>query len=93
MRLQLILSALCLGLLAAGPAGAFTIRDSTAFVSTLDQIEASLERAKLSRERLDLSRKNSELEERLEHIRRENRNGDESGTPSRRWLTKLGLSD
>jgi hypothetical protein len=57
------------------------------------EIEASLERAKLSRERLDLSRKNSELEERLEHIRRENRNGDESGAPSRRWLTKLGLSD
>ena len=57
------------------------------------EIEASLERAKLSRERLELARKNSELEEQLEHIRRENRGVDDSGTPSRRWLTKLGLTD
>ncbi len=57
------------------------------------EIEASLERAKLSRERLELAKKNSELEEQLEHIRRENRCVEETGPSSRKWLTKLGLSD
>ncbi len=57
-----------------------------------EEIEASLERAKLSRERLELARKNSDLEEQLEHIRREARQTEESGTSSRRWLAKLGLA-
>ena len=57
------------------------------------EIEASLERAKLSRERLELARKNSELEERLEHLRREARQAEETGPSSRRWLAKLGLAD
>ncbi len=59
------------------------------------EIEASLERAKISRERLELARKNSELEERLEHLRRETRQAEEgtAGGTSRRWLAKLGLSE
>jgi hypothetical protein len=59
------------------------------------EIEASLERAKLSRERQEVAKKAAQLEEELEHLRREARhnfNPAESGT-SRRWLAKLGLSD
>lgn len=57
------------------------------------EIEASLERAKLSRERQELAQKQAELEEQLEHIRRETRDHQESGSSSRRWLVKLGLAD
>ncbi|MCG8653590.1 MAG: hypothetical protein MI861_27380 [Pirellulales bacterium] len=57
------------------------------------EIEASLERAKLSRERLELARKNSELEEQLEHVRREARQAEENSSSSRRWRAKLGLTD
>ena len=57
------------------------------------EIAASLERAKLSRERQELARKNEELEEQLAHLRRECRSVEQDGQPSRRWLTKLGLSE
>ncbi len=58
------------------------------------EIEASLERAKLSRERQELAKKQTELEEQLEHLRRESRQDEEAGSSSsRRWLVKLGLSD
>lgn len=58
------------------------------------EIEASLERAKLARERQQLANKTAELDEQLEHIRREARQTEEVGkSTSRRWLTKLGLND
>ncbi|WP_145169123.1 hypothetical protein [Rubripirellula lacrimiformis] len=58
------------------------------------EIEASLERAKLSRERQELTRRTSQLEEQLEHARRECRQNQEAGTtPSRRWMAKLGISE
>jgi hypothetical protein len=58
------------------------------------EIEASLERAKLSRERQQLAKKQAELEEQLEHLRRESRQVQEIGSgTSRRWMAKLGLSD
>ena len=58
------------------------------------EIQASLERAKLSRERLELANTKADLEEKLEHFRRESRQRQEgdSGSP-RKWLAKLGLSD
>ena len=58
-----------------------------------NEIEASLERAKLSRERQALAKKAADLEEQIEHIRRESRLTDENGSASsRRWLVKLGLA-
>ena len=58
------------------------------------EIEASLERAKLSRERQQLAVKQTELEEQLEHLRRESRQDQEVGSASsRRWLVKLGLTE
>lgn len=58
------------------------------------EIEASLERAKLARERQQLANKTAELEEQIEHLRREARQNEEVGKPTtRRWLTKLGLND
>jgi len=59
------------------------------------EIEASLERAKLSRERQEVARKINELDEQLEHIRREDQVNQETGSSgtSRRWLAKLGLAD
>ena len=58
------------------------------------EIDASLERAKLSRERQQLANKTAELEEQIEHLRREVRQAEETGSPSsRRWLVKLGLAE
>jgi peptidoglycan hydrolase CwlO-like protein len=58
------------------------------------EIEASIERAKLSRERQELAKLKDDLEEQLEHFRRESRHSQESGSgTSRKWLVKLGLSD
>lgn len=58
------------------------------------EIEASLERAKLSRERQEIAKIKSDLEERLEQLRRESQHIQESGGgTSRKWLAKLGLSD
>jgi hypothetical protein len=61
------------------------------------EIEASLERAKLSRERQELAKREAELEEQVEHMKRELRLVNESSNPgtgsSRRWLQKLGLGD
>ncbi len=61
------------------------------------EIEASLERAKLSRERQELAKREAELEEQVEHMKRELRlvtESSNSGTgSSRRWLQKLGLGE
>ncbi len=58
------------------------------------EIQASLERAKLSRERLELANTKADLEEQLEHFRRESRQRQENDSGStRKWLAKLGLSD
>ncbi len=61
------------------------------------EIEASLERAKLSRERQELAKREAELEEQIEHMKRELRlvaEASNSGTgSSRRWLQKLGLGE
>jgi predicted nucleic acid-binding Zn-ribbon protein len=58
------------------------------------EIKASLERAKLSRERQELAKTQADLEEKLEHFRRESRHSQETGSgTSRRWLAKLGLND
>ena len=56
------------------------------------EIEASLERAKLSRERQEVARQKVELEVQLERLQREFKDSDGGGS-TRRWLTKLGLSD
>lgn len=56
------------------------------------EIEASLERAKLSRERQEVARQKVELEVQLERLHRELKDSDGGGS-TRRWLTKLGLSD
>lgn len=56
------------------------------------EISTSLERAKLSRERQHLATKNEELEEQLEHLRRETRNADPKTGKKRRWLAELGLA-
>ena len=56
------------------------------------EIEASLERAKLSRERQEVARQKVELEVQFERLQREPKNSDD-GVSTRRWLTKLGLSD
>ncbi len=55
------------------------------------EIEASLERAKLSRERQDQQRRIAELEESLEHARRENAVAAGGDGRKRRWLAELGL--
>ncbi|MGB7326273.1 MAG: hypothetical protein WBD31_15470 [Rubripirellula sp.] len=58
------------------------------------EIDASLERAKLSRERQELANKTLRLEEQIEHLQREARQTEESGSSSsRRWMVKLGLTD
>lgn len=58
------------------------------------EIQASLERAKLSRERLELAKTKADLEEQLEHLRRQSRHEVESGSgTSRKWLAKLGLQE
>ncbi len=58
------------------------------------EIQASLERAKLSRERQELAKTKADLDEQLEHFRRESRHRQESGSgTSRKWLAKLGLQD
>ncbi len=58
------------------------------------EIDASLERAKLSRERQALANKTVELEEQIEHLRREARQNEKmGGEPTRRWLVKLGLHE
>lgn len=60
------------------------------------EIEASLERATLSRERQELARRRAELEEELQHHRREilsKVDGEGDTQSNRRWLVKLGLSD
>lgn len=58
------------------------------------EIKASLERAKLSRERQEVVKKTAELEEQLEHLRRDSKLKDDAGsTSSRRWLVKLGLTE
>lgn len=56
------------------------------------EIEASLERAKLSRERQELAKKNVELEEQLEHLRRENNLAKGTDSKKRRWMTELGIT-
>ncbi|TWU55422.1 coiled-coil domain-containing protein [Rubripirellula reticaptiva] len=58
------------------------------------EIDASLERAKLSRERQELANKTLRLEEQIEHLQREARQTEESGSSSsRRWMVKLGLTE
>jgi len=58
------------------------------------EIDASLERAKLSRERQEVARKLADLEEQLAHAKRESRHSPTDEHPqSRRWLTKLGLTE
>ena len=58
------------------------------------EIDASLERAKLSRERQELGKRADELEEQVAHMQREAKTTEDlGGTPSRRWLAKLGLSE
>ncbi len=61
------------------------------------EIAASLERATLSRERQELAKKQAQLEEQLEHMKREIRQSQElpasTSGPSRRWVQKLGLAE
>ncbi len=61
------------------------------------EIEASIERATLSRERQELAKKQAQLDEQLEHMKRELRQSQElpstGSGPSRRWFQKLGLSE
>lgn len=58
------------------------------------EIQASLERAKLSRERQEIAKIKADLEEQLEHARRESQQSQENGSgTSRKWLAKLGLSE
>ena len=58
------------------------------------EIDVSLERARLARQRQELEQRNAELEEQLCHQSRESQQAPaEAGKPTRRWLTKLGLTD
>jgi hypothetical protein len=57
------------------------------------EIEASLERAKLSRDRRELGQRQEELEIEIEQLRRQLRVETEQGSGSRKWRSKLGLTD
>lgn len=57
------------------------------------EIETSLERAKLSRDRRELGQRQEELEIEIAQLRRQLQSQNEQGSGSRKWRSKLGLSD